>query len=95
MLTQVYRQKEQGMVFVHTRNYQLVHLHSPSMPLILFSEFVDILNNMRLGNLTNAAVRKFHQLQREVKYEDSLRPTELYVLYLKSHVCGPSIPDLT
>lgn len=43
------------------------------------TEFVDILNNMRLGNLSNDAVQKFRQLSREVKYPDSLRPTELWV----------------
>lgn len=32
---------------------------------------------MRLGNLDNAAVTKFRQLEREVVYPDGLLPTEL------------------
>lgn len=32
---------------------------------------------MRLGNLDNAAVARFRQLEREVVYADGLLPTEL------------------
>nr|GAT43685.1 DNA repair and recombination protein [Mycena chlorophos] len=39
--------------------------------------FVDLLNAMRFGNVDEQAVAVFQTLQREVKYEDEIQPTEI------------------
>lgn len=40
--------------------------------------FVDMLNAMRWGRLSEEFIPKFHQLSREITYEDGIGPTELY-----------------
>ena len=42
------------------------------------TEFIDMLNALRLGNLNAAVLEKFATLQREIHYEDKLEPTELF-----------------
>ena len=39
--------------------------------------FVDMLNAMRYGQMDAAATRAFRALEREVKYDDGIEPTEL------------------
>lgn len=41
-------------------------------------EFVDILNSMRFGQLSNAATQRLMKLNRLVTYDDGIAPTELY-----------------
>ncbi|OCH92732.1 hypothetical protein OBBRIDRAFT_726307, partial [Obba rivulosa] len=40
--------------------------------------FVDMLNSMRYGNLDPGIISKFRKLQRQVKYDDGIEPTELF-----------------
>lgn len=40
-------------------------------------EFIDMLNAMRFGNLTDDACERFYALSREVTYSDGIEPTEL------------------
>ncbi len=40
-------------------------------------EFVDMLNEMRFGRLSQQSIAKFRSLQREIVYEDGLGATEL------------------
>ncbi|KAI0047666.1 hypothetical protein FA95DRAFT_1492243, partial [Auriscalpium vulgare] len=40
--------------------------------------FVDMLNQIRYGNVTSEIVQRFKQLSRRVHYEDGIGPTELY-----------------
>jgi ATP-dependent DNA helicase PIF1 len=42
-------------------------------------EFIDMLNEMRFGRLSNASIAKFKALSREIVYEDGLGATELLV----------------
>ncbi|GBE86663.1 ATP-dependent DNA helicase PIF1 [Sparassis crispa] len=42
-------------------------------------EFVSMLNEMRLGCLSDESIKKFKRLEREIIYEDGLGATELYV----------------
>ncbi|KAG2222751.1 hypothetical protein INT45_013115 [Circinella minor] len=44
------------------------------------SEFVDILNEMRLGRLSEAAIQKFRSLSRTPQTYNMIEPTELYAL---------------
>lgn len=45
-------------------------------------EFVDMLNEMRFGRLSDKSIAKFKSLSREIIYEDGLGATELSVLRL-------------
>ncbi|EFI28655.1 DNA repair and recombination protein pif1 [Coprinopsis cinerea okayama7 len=40
--------------------------------------FVDMLNEMRLGNMKPATIQAFRSLSRKVTYKDGIEPTELY-----------------
>ena len=40
-------------------------------------EFVDMLNEMRFGRLSDESIAKFRRLEREIVYEDGLGATEL------------------
>ena len=42
------------------------------------SEFIDMLNALRYGEMDDAIISKFASLSREVKYDDGLEPTELF-----------------
>lgn len=54
----------------------LVAFHYPRID-TSFLAFVDMLNDMRFGELSDAAVKAFRGLSRPVTYEDGLDPTEL------------------
>ncbi|CAL1714612.1 unnamed protein product [Somion occarium] len=41
-------------------------------------EFVDMLNEMRFGRLTQKSIMKFKRLEREIDYEDGVSATELF-----------------
>ncbi|KAH9853029.1 hypothetical protein C2E23DRAFT_702041, partial [Lenzites betulinus] len=41
-------------------------------------KFVDMLNAMRFGRLSDQTARAFSGLSREVQYDDGIEPTELY-----------------
>lgn len=45
-------------------------------------EFIDMLNEMRFGQLSQASIVKFGKLKRLPKYNDGIEPTELYVFAL-------------
>lgn len=45
--------------------------------LISYIEFVDMLNEMRFGRLSNKSINKFKSLSREIVYDDGLGATEL------------------
>lgn len=47
--------------------------------LITLAEFVEMLNEMRFGKLTQASIEKFKSLSRPLKFDDGIVPTELYV----------------
>ncbi|GAA5949169.1 hypothetical protein JCM10213_008231, partial [Rhodosporidiobolus nylandii] len=40
--------------------------------------FIDMLNEMRFGKLSDASIKKFYALQREPKYPIGIEPTELF-----------------
>lgn len=40
-------------------------------------EFVDMLNEMRFGRLSDKSIARFRALSREIRYEDGLGATEL------------------
>lgn len=42
------------------------------------TELIDMLNALRKGQLDDTMIRRFHQLNRKVKYTDGIEPTELY-----------------
>lgn len=44
---------------------------------VSFPEFIDMLNDMRFGNMDDESAREFAALSREVHYEDGIEPTEL------------------
>lgn len=44
-------------------------------------EFADMLNEMRLGNLSSRTVQAFRELSRPLDFHDSLEATELYAFY--------------
>lgn len=41
------------------------------------ADFANMLNEMRLGKLSNQSVNTFKSLNRELKFDDDIRPTEL------------------
>lgn len=49
--------------------------------LSLSSEFIDMLNEMRFGRLSQESITRFKYLSRPIIYEDGLGATELSVLY--------------
>lgn len=49
------------------------------------TEFVDMLNMMRYGNMTPEASARFYALSRTVTYDDGIEPTELYVWVFRSN----------
>ena len=69
-LSRVFRQKEQCTI-------TLVTSVNGCLPNIL--AFVELLNEMRFGRLSQQNKSRLTALSREVKYTDSVEPTELYV----------------
>ena len=67
ILTKVFRQKEQSTFLSACCQERL--LTSPA--------FVDMLNEMRFGRLSQKSIAKFRSLSREIVYEDGINATEL------------------
>ena len=69
-LTKVFRQSDQGSFIL------------PCVPRILilyfYLEFVDMLNEMRFGRLSQKSIARFKSLSRPIQYDDGLAATELY-----------------
>ncbi|KAA1082751.1 hypothetical protein PGT21_050071 [Puccinia graminis f. sp. tritici] len=42
------------------------------------STFIDMLNEMRMGELTRDSIQRFYKLSRELNFGDGIEPTELY-----------------
>lgn len=68
-LTEVFRQKDPGNF------YSLVRVYCKTDKIV----FANMLNEMRLGVITDDTVKAFRKLSRKIQYEDSLEATELYV----------------
>lgn len=43
------------------------------------TEFVDMLNEMRYGELSQRSIQRFKSLDREIVYEDGVSAAELFV----------------
>ena len=50
----------------------------------MYSEFVDMLNEMRFGTLTTKSVMRFKGLARPIEYDDGVGATELWAIYFLS-----------
>ena len=70
ILHKVFRQKDQGEQTSACRA-------RPEAQLYICAAFVDMLNSMRLGQLTPETVDVFMRLSRKVTYEDGIDPTDL------------------
>ena len=46
------------------------------------TEFVDMLNEMRYGELSDRSIKRFESLSRDILYEDGIQPTELCVSFI-------------
>jgi len=66
-LTKVFRQSDQS---AHPFIFVVADPH-PRLA------FVNMLNEMRFGNLSQESIRMFRKLDREVVYDDGIMPTEL------------------
>lgn len=80
-LTKVFRQKDSGVSFrllcqlraLITSAYAELYY-----PILCYpTEFIDMLNEMRFGRLTQASIVKFGKLKRLPNYTDGIEPTEL------------------
>lgn len=68
-LTQVFRQKDQGEQFTQ---------YSPRILLTIdLSEFVAMLNAMRVGKLEPETIAKFKALSRPIIYANGIEPSDL------------------
>lgn len=100
-LTKVFRQRDTGAYgspnTIAPRSSAKASCSIPFSSLLqpLPPEFIDMLNEMRFGNLSKESVVKFGKLKRQPKYDDGLDPTELYVVGLTpfSIACRPHEPD--
>ena len=72
-LTKVFRQSDPGTMF----GYQ----DHPTYLTLTRAEFVDMLNEMRFGRLSNKSVSKFKSLSRALSNDDGVAATELYVSF--------------
>jgi len=70
-LTSVFRQKDQGPL-------QSTSPTGFNLLLTFLSEFVTMLNEMRLGVLSPQSIRNFLSLSRPPQFDDGIEPTELY-----------------
>lgn len=66
-LTKVFRQSDQSKWFLLFESANLTN----------WLAFVDMLNEMRYGKLTQASITKFKQLSRALQFDDGIEPTEL------------------
>lgn len=72
-LKKVFRQKDGGAL---SRTVPPLR----GIELTCLTEFIEMLNEMRFGKLSQASIVKFGKLKRVPKYTDGIEPTELYVL---------------
>jgi ATP-dependent DNA helicase PIF1 len=72
-LTEVFRQKDPGTTSTISDNEYMADVKIV---------FANMLNEMRLGKITNDTVAAFRKMSRRINYEDSLEATELYVQVL-------------
>ena len=42
-------------------------------------EFIEMLNELRFGRLSQESIYKLSKLKRSIEYDDGIQPTELYV----------------
>lgn len=70
-LKKVFRQTDQGSPLFYP---SVLPMNGMS-----FTEFIDMLNEMRFGRLSPASIAKFKSLKDEKVYDDGIGPTELYV----------------
>ena len=68
-LTKVFRQRDQGIC--------LFNISNPKVLTAVVVEFVDMLNEMRFGKLSDNSIAKFKSLSRAVQFDDGIAPTEL------------------
>lgn len=73
-LKQVFRQKNQGSF--------IVHLAKPQIFKAFPAEFVNILNKMRFGRVSEDAKITLGRLSRKIEYDEGIKPTELYSFLL-------------
>ena len=82
-LTEVFRQKDPGKFL---------------LPLALTTTnrvvFARMLNEMRLGVITDDTVSAFRKLSRKIQYDDSLEATELYVCSMVARLNTNSMPQV-
>lgn len=90
LLTQVFRQKD-------TSTSPLTHIHRHFLiaKWLVFSAFIDMLNELRLGTASDQTIAAFRRLKEERNYTDGMEPTELYVMKcrLASHCIGAPQTD--
>ena len=86
-LNKVFRQKDQGSFVSFFSSVDLFSLTC------LCVDFVDMLNEMRFGKISEKTESKFKHLSRSIIYNDGVEPTELCVVF--SLVCVPIDTDFT
>ena len=69
-LTQVFRQKDPGISPTLAHDKYMTDLKI---------DFANMLNEMRLGKITNDTIAAFRKLSRKIDYDDNLEATELCV----------------
>lgn len=74
-LKQVFRQKDSRKYSTHSRLYP-----SALTDMLVPSEFVDLLNEMRRGQISTEGKAIFRGLSRPLTFDDGLLPTELFPL---------------
>lgn len=72
-LTEVFRQKDPGTSLQMHQGTQLIK-----------TVFANMLNEMRLGKITEETIKAFRKLSRPIEFEDALDATELYVINVDS-----------
>ena len=72
-LRKVFRQKDTGEREFSLTDSRISQAQIPCR----FLEFIDMLNEMRFGKLSQASIVKFGKLKRQPKYTDGIEPTEL------------------
>lgn len=75
-LTKVFRQQDPGM----SSFIALIPLNHYLLFCMFSLGFVDMLNEMRFGTLSQKSIKRFKELSRVVSYPDGIEPTELSVV---------------
>ncbi|KAK4186836.1 PIF1-like helicase-domain-containing protein, partial [Podospora australis] len=69
-LTEVFRQKDPGKI-------SCCRIHHPNSTANRFAEFAEMLNEMRLGRISDKTIQNFNALSRPLQFNDGLQVTEL------------------